>query len=169
MKGSNEEVPVLTGVDCGSGSDDALWGGVVGVAMMSQSCCDSCRSSMVYTSTTSFGPDQLSHRPMTISSCWEQSWGLTWYQGACYRNFIQQYKRHFVIYQVVLFYCNYHNIQLDVSSSLLYMTLVKMGENSTLSTKDHVRGPGRHMIGNEPAGGQCTQGRRGTAAKAWRG
>jgi len=74
VKGSNEEVPVLTGVDCGSGSDDALQGGVVGVAM-SQSCCDLCCSSMVYTSTTSFGPDQLSHRPMTIGSCWEQSWG----------------------------------------------------------------------------------------------
>jgi len=100
---------------------------------------------------------------------------VTWYQGACYQNFIQQYKHHFVIYQVVLFYCDYHNIQLDISSSLLlsssllYMTLVKMGENSTLSTKDHVRGPGRYMIGNEPAEGQCMQGQRGTAAKAWRG
>ena len=74
MKGSNEEVPVLTGVDCGSGSDDALQGGVVGVAM-SQLYCDSHHSLMVYTSTTSFGPDQLSHHPMTIGSCWEQSWG----------------------------------------------------------------------------------------------
>jgi len=37
VKGSNEEVPVLTGVDCRSGSDDALRGGVVGVAM-SQLC-----------------------------------------------------------------------------------------------------------------------------------
>jgi len=64
--------------------------------------------------------------------------GLTWYQGACYQNFIQQYKHHFVIYQVVLFYCNYHNIQLDISSSLLYMTLVKMGENSIPRTKDHM-------------------------------